>query len=464
MRNIFFFLVGVLLSFLLIVPFASATEVGPFTGAPVSDRINYTSSPGTTYTKMVEQVSGPISSSGDSFKIPNRVFTTLPNGIQIEAELVTDLSKAAVSTGIWNAIKKGKANPYVTACMVLCPALIDQGWKWMNDAQQWVKTPSDVNGQPVTTPYESWGEYGKSGQYSSIEQACAAYEANYAAALVGFVYYTTITSGTSKYCRYYKASTGQYKSSPVYYYYPNTCKTGYVYLNGYCTLSGVSDVAVSDAEITQSVLDAMNQQAAADLIKLSELDVAHDLSHAPQSVTSLTPTAETAEKTISKTTTNNPDGTQTQKEVKQKEVVKTDTTTNNSTVNNTYIKYVTTTITNTYTNNNTIPDTTTEEPDSDGVIPPPDSEDLPDLPDPPRDITPLPSAVSGFINNIPWIPDSFSCSDPQFPYFSQQFSLPLCEWIEHFRGLFAWFWNVVTVIAIYLLVRNMDVQGGIERA
>lgn len=457
MRNFLFFFLGISLSFILIIPFANASDVGPFTGAPVSDRINYTSSPGTTYTKMVEQVSGPIQSTSDTFRIPNKTTTTLPNGIQIEAELVTDLSKDAVKAGIWNAIKKGKANPYVTACMVLCPALIEQGWKWMNDAKQWVRASEELDFNPDTLVSLYSGSSGLSGAYPTRVKFSEFKS-----------YYNGVRYDGLVYTFQKVVSIGKYNGLDAYQLYhtlkyPNQIPISdsvKFYIHPGSSLPNQGDVAVSDADITNAVLDAMNKQSAADLIRISELDSAHDLSHAPQSVTSLTPQAETTEKTISRSTTNNQDGTQTQKEVKQKEVVKTETTTNNSTVNNTFIKYVTTTVTNTYINNNTVPETSTEEPVEDGgSVTPPDGPTFEELPVP-KDFSDLPIGVSSFLNSIPSIPTSFSCSDPIFPFMTISFSLPLCEWIEHFRALFVWFWNILTAIAIYIMVRSMNVATG----
>lgn len=375
LRRLFFFFVGVVISILLMVPFAySSDSVGPFTGAPVSNRINYTSSPGTTYTKMVEQATGPIQSTTDHYRIPNKAFTTLPNGLQIEAELITDVSKASLKSRIASALARGRANPYVTACFVLCPALVDQGWKWMQDAQKWVaqdtSLPSGYYYNSLLQPFP---------KFSTPDEACVSIF-NY---MSGTSPYTsgsylvglgTINVYGGYSCRIHVPDGRTMVVGGMKY---SDCSSGYSFDGNTCTNDQYKDI--SDSLLNSTVNNLFDNLPSDQAIKIADIDGDFTPDGATQSVTSLTPQVETPEKTISKTTTKNPDGTETTKEVKQKEVVKTETTTNNSTVNNTTINYTTTVVTNTYTNNSTTPDTSTEEekPDTGSV----NDRDMPELPE-----------------------------------------------------------------------------------
>lgn len=359
------------------VPFAYASDVGPFTGTAVGGTINYSSQPGTTYTKMVEKATGPITSNSQSFNIPNTARTTLGNGHTIDAKLVTDISKNTVRQGIWNAIKKGKSNPWVTACFVLCPPLIDQGWEWMNDAKEWVKTPTQ---DPVDDGYLYVRSYGTSCSTvlgpSKKSEIISCYES---IKLSTGCYFTSVGgTGTGLNLNCKSTNTGSY------YTVQFSRHSAYT----------VSKVPVTDSDLTVAVDNAMNSVSPSDLITIADnsfYTIGADgipiyqpipIYDARQYVTPTENYISSPEKTIKIETVKNPDGTTTTTETKQKEVTNVTTNnTSNSTVNNTSLTYNTTTITNTYVNGSTTPTTTTEtkkdEQDTGSVT----DKTMPDLPE-----------------------------------------------------------------------------------
>lgn len=335
----------------------SSVAVGPWTGTAVGGTAHYTANPGTTYTKTVEAVpsGSTITDTGSQYRIPNKVVTPLPNGSMFEAELVTDLSKASVAAGLWEAVKKGRANPWVTACFVLCPALVDQGWKWMNDSKQWVH---DGN---APKPVESWHWQDRVPGYLTPDEACYDFQRYWGSNDGGL----TFISFDGARCKY---STGPGAQVSVRYS-PTvskraSCPIGFTLGNNVCAPNtNQPDWPLTDDEITSGVNNAMSKLGPAASIKSSDGFNPIPLDGASQTATPLVSRVETPEKTISKETTNNPDGTITTTETKQHDVTNiTNNNNSNSTVNNSSVTYNTTTITNTYLNGSSAPATTKEEP------------------------------------------------------------------------------------------------------
>lgn len=374
-RSLFFFFVGVLIAFCLMVPFAYASDaVGPFTGSAVGGTVNYSSQPTTTYTKMVEKATGAIQDVNDVLRIPNKATTTLPNGQQIEADLVTDIKKSTIRQGIWNAIKKGKGNPWVNACFILCPPLIEQGWEWMNDAKEWVSNDDPLGGgfyyksytSGITRSASEWVAYGQSVRIGTIKWVPFDILAN--------DYRVVIQKGTG-------ACTGNFD-----------CLIDRTFR----TTQTIPKTPVTDSQIDQAADAAMNTVSPADLITIADnsfYTIGDDgipiyqpipLYDAQQFVSPTNNYISSPEKTVKIESVKNPDGSITTTETKQRDVTNVTTnSTSNSTVNNTSLTYNTSTVTNTYVNGSTTPSTTTETPQKEdqdtGSVTDKTMPDLPEL-------------------------------------------------------------------------------------
>lgn len=430
---------------LLFSSLSFATEVGPFNGTNVGNSIKYTSTPTTTYTKMVEQAAGTIANNASSYGVPNSVRTTIPTGgLQIEAKLVTEIPKTTLKETIKNGIKGGKFTPQGIAAGLAYQWMIDkaiqQGLTWMSETQTWVATPlNDVGGG-----FQHEFTVGSSTYTGSVAQLLTIAQS-----------LNPTLSNFNWVANSWPAGSGTIKASDASFNYNlyNTVKTAIP-----VTTSTIDSAASAAADsIVDSPSSAGDVLKAADKIAGS-LGQSLNVEGLNQSATPTTPSVETAETVKSKTTTKNADGTETTKEVRQKTVVTPNQTTNNSTVNNSQVTYNIKNVYNTYTNGSTTPSETSEEEDA-GTVPPQDPPDFKEL-EKPKDFTSLPSSSNNFINALPWIPSAFSCTNPSFPFMSISFDLPLCQWIEKFRVLFEWFWNVITAIGIYLLIRSVNPKTG----
>jgi len=375
------------------------------------------------------------------------------SGITIDAKLKTGITKDMLKNGFKSAFKKGAFTPagLAKAALVdtLGQALIDGGLQWIEDQQTYLKQDESGSFRPNDTflCYEYcsginasgntvivWGEYPKTITSSGGSQV-----------RIEFTKATQPNTSNSRLWRFDYIRTQLNISNPVpLKSFIHVLSNGSVeYSQGFSTLDDSKLDSIYDDYVDLMPLDAILKMA--DAADMPTPDFPDSVTIPQDQMSQLSQPREISRETDPET---------------GKEKIKTEQEKIDAQVtNNNQVIYNSTTITKTFLDG---AQTATETKDNE---PPPTDPgtDYPEIPD-----FELPKEKSpDFSVSLPTIPTSFSCVNPNFQLSimtsSLSFPLPLCEWIEHFRGLFEWFWSVMTAIVIYLMARNVNLRTGESR-
>lgn len=374
LRRLFFFFVGILLSIVLMIPYVHASAV-PQPSLVVN-----------TVSEVTKQAGWWATQSANSANYAlNRGVTVAANAAEFAAEASVNVSKSAVTQSLKQGLATGRINPAMVAGGIVAGWIAEKaiaaGWQWLEEQQAWVKKPLVYDGKTVTLPYESWGIFDP-GEYATYMDYCNSLASSIGPSFGGL----TFTGFDGARCHYVRGDGGGEKLSSRLTRYPNTCGSGYSYSNGYCILPNVPMTPVTEVDATPIVDDIISTPVSVpDLIRTADYGSPIVLpADSPQTVTVGDPQHLTQPKTISTTTSVNPDGsTSTQTKTEQTKTT-VDPATQVTNISSPTINISTQTITNTTTVN---PDGTTstetetrpdeqEEPDIGTVS----DSDMPELP------------------------------------------------------------------------------------
>jgi len=427
-----------LLSVFLFLAVPAFAAVQPYKPSRVGNTFSFPkSSPSTTYRDMGTTRSAyEMGANRTRYLTHDARMAFERSGITIDAKLKTGITKDTLKNGFKSAFKKGMFSPagLAKAALVdtLGQALIDAGLQWQEDQQQWGL------GKDPETIFNVYSYAGFPSDYAGPAKNVTFSQV-----------YDWIKSRWPETSHY--AYAGVSNGRPYYRIYGNS--SGYS-SNGaliYFNIVGQTQPSVSpptDDDIDSVYDDYVDLMPLDAVLKMADLaDIPRP--DYPDSVTipQDQQTQYSQPREISRE--NDP--------VTGKEKIKTEQEKVDAQVtNNNQVTYNSTTITKTYLGG---VHTGTETKDND---PPPTDPgtDYPEIPDfeLPKEKAP-PFTVS-----LPSIPTTFNCTNPSFELTIMtsflSFPLPLCEWIEHFRALFEWFWSVMTAIVIYVMARGVNLKTG----
>ncbi|WP_283149407.1 hypothetical protein [Silvimonas soli] len=440
--------------------------------------------PSTTY-KVLGSETTPSrvapTSAGTSLMMAEEQAATWPNGAVIDATLETGITGAEIAASLASAAKSGRITPAgIVGGIVsqfVTQALINQGMKWMADAQAWEMQGSSL----VPASYSVT----QGSSYTDCASAAGAVAAVLNSANDGYVYTpgncTYSYQAVAIFVSYRDASgqggTGNRQGSSS----KTVCPAGSTPngLTGGWPMCTVVNPGYAPAQ-TSDFQNALNQSLNADQTVPTWSKAFNDASAAspdtnvaqssrPQVVTVNTPTQTSTPQQTSSTTTSNPDGSTTTSTTTSSTT--TTASPSGSTVNNTStnVNSTTTNITNT---NNSVTGTTTSSTTTADAKPAPDptptstpdpvtlpaATQFPPVPSPTPVPDGTPAAQTSFLSWSPFTSFSFVCTDPTVPILDKNVSIPLCQWIDKIRVFFFWFWNVATAIGIYLLGRGFNIN------
>ncbi|MDR3412609.1 MAG: hypothetical protein P4L87_16985 [Formivibrio sp.] len=461
----------ILFFFLLLFPISAfpAAFVGPSVIATASDgTVIVQSAPGASISNQIAQMTSPITSTADNFIVNNTANVAIDSigtaKSSISASIKTGISvgKTAVKSGLVSALKQGKIVPAMVVSGLITQWVLDKvvsaGLQWQSDTREYLKTPLRTSDNT---------------SYCNNNTGSGIY---FCSTPSGFV------SAIKANLNFYTDSCSFVVSSPISIYL--TCQPySYNYTFYVAPTQPVLTPAPATDDDFNSVVNNMVDVDYAgheqDLIDAADAFSPMSLTYAQMSAFAVDPVIFTNAHTVwneIKPATATSLATNTSKsETSTVKFLNPITSPAVGTASKTSLPYSVTTVTTTTTqtinsdgslsdpvttsttSTDTTADSKTDTQDVPLIGP---NADFPATPDYPTNFQPLPSGISGFIASVPWIPSTYSCTDPKFPFYTVSFDLPLCQWIVKFRGLFEWFWNILTAISIYLMIRSTNLSSG----
>lgn len=476
-----------ILLFLVSFPIFAASALPPATtGYASNGTVVVQTAPGSTISNQIAQMTSPVTNTGANFGVNNTANTVI-NNIGSNASKATvavkstlNVAKTAVKDTLARAIKNKKLTPQAVvvdvAIGIILQKLIDKGLEWKEETQQWITEPLpiDVPGQ-YTCSYDAGlcGPDSNKIVFSSLRDLINASN----------VYLKRTDIAPAKVSTY-GTCTIVGKScflGPIDYTWISVVSSA-VYSGGASASDDDINSAVDGAmvdlapEYLLQVADAFEPIDSSSLPMTAYVDPAINLTNAftkwervipatestPEQVETATEKSiVTAYHTIDSPAVGTGSKTAISYGVVTQESTSVQSRQQDGSLTTPVVKAVTSTTTTAQTKTTTdASGVAVADPDEADVPLVPPSANFPDVPEYPRTFLGLPFDIPDFITHLPWIPDMYSCSNPTFPYFETEFELPICNWIVKFRGLFEWFWNVLTAISIYLLIRSTNVATG----